>query len=190
MATNEYHFVTDWRVKGTLEEVSEILEDALALPRWWPSVYLEVEELEAGDARGKGRVIALLTKGWLPYTLRWKFRITESRHPHGFSLRAFGDFEGTGRWTFTQDGEFVHIIYDWRIRADKPLLKALSFLLKPIFSANHRWAMARGLDSLVLELERRRARTPEEAARVPPPPAPTFPHNLRHRKRRVVASHA
>ena len=190
MATNEYHFVTDWRVKGNLEEVSEILEDALALPRWWPSVYLEVEELEAGDARGKGRVIALLTKGWLPYTLRWKFRITESRHPHGFSLRAFGDFEGTGRWTFTQDGEFVHIIYDWRIRADKPLLKALSFLLKPIFSANHRWAMARGLDSLVLELERRRARTPEEAARVPPPPAPTFPHNLRHRKRRVVASHA
>ena len=63
MATNEYHFVTDWRVKGTLEEVSEILEDALALPRWWPSVYLEVEELEPGDANGTGRVIGLLTKG-------------------------------------------------------------------------------------------------------------------------------
>jgi hypothetical protein len=187
MATNEYHFVTDWRVRGAVEEVSEILEDALGLPRWWPSVYLEVEELEPGDASGTGRVIGLLTKGWLPYTLRWKFRITESNHPHGFSLHAFGDFEGTGVWTFTQDGEFVHIIYNWRIRADKPLLKALSFLLKPIFSANHRWAMARGLDSLKLELERRHARTPEEAAKIPPPPAPTFPHNLRHRKRRALA---
>jgi hypothetical protein len=190
MATNEYHFLTDWRVQGTTQEVSDILEDALDLPRWWPSVYLEVEELEPGDERGVGRVIGLLTKGWLPYTLRWKFRITESNHPRGFSLRAFGDFEGTGVWTLTQDGEFVNIIYDWRIRADKPLLKALSFLLKPIFKANHRWAMARGLESLRLELERRRARTREEAEKIPPPPAPTFPHNLRQRKQRSVASQA
>lgn len=191
MAANEYHFVSEWRVQSTVEEVSEILNDALDLPRWWPSVYLEVEELEpAGDADGLGRVIGLCTKGWLPYTLRWKFRITESRHPHGFSLQAFGDFEGTGVWTFRQEGEFVDITYDWRIRADKPMLKALSFMLKPIFSANHRWAMARGLDSLKLEIARRHAATPEEAARIPQPPGPTFPHNLRHRKRSGLPSPA
>lgn len=186
MATNEYHFITHWRVEGTSREVSDILEDALDLPRWWPSVYLEVEELEAGDENGVGRVIGLYTKGWLPYTLRWKFRITETRHPLGFTLRAFGDFEGTGVWTFEQDERFVNIIYDWRIRADKPLLKALSFLLKPIFSANHRWAMSRGLDSLKLELARRRAATPEEADKIPSPPGPTFPHN----RRRSIISHA
>jgi hypothetical protein len=82
------------------------------------------------------------------------------------------------------------LIYDWRIRADKPLLKALSFLLKPIFSANHRWAMSRGLDSLKLALARRRAATPEDAAKIPPPPGPTFPHNLQHRKGGSIASHA
>jgi hypothetical protein len=191
MSANEYHFISEWRVKSTVEEVSEILEDALDLPRWWPSVYLDVEELEAArDTQGVGRVIGLYTKGWLPYTLRWKFRITESRHPNGFSLQAFGDFEGTGVWTFKQDGEFVDITYDWRIRADKPLLKALSFMLKPIFSANHRWAMERGLDSLKLEIARRHAATPEEAARVPPPPGPTFPHNLRERKRSSIVSTA
>lgn len=190
MATNEYHFITRWRVGGSAEEVSEILRDATDLARWWPSVYLEVEELEPGDERGVGRVIGLYTKGWLPYTLRWKFRVTESHHPYGFTLRAFGDFEGTGVWAFEQDGEFVNIIYDWRIRADKPLLKALSFLLKPIFSANHRWAMARGLESLELELARRHAATPEEAARIAPPPGPTFPHNLRQRKSSSLASHA
>src|SRR4051794_36382263 len=100
MATNEYHFITHWRVEGASCEVSDILEDALGLARWWPSVYLEVEELEAGDEKGLGRVIGLYTKGWLPYTLRWKFRITETRHPFGFTLQAFGDFEGTGVWTF------------------------------------------------------------------------------------------
>lgn len=187
MAANEYHFITEWRVEGTVEEVSAILEDALALPRWWPSVYLSVEELEPNDESGTGRVISLLTKGWLPYTLGWKFRVTESRHPNGFTLRAFGDFEGTGVWTFTQAGPFVEIIYDWRIRADKPMLKALSFLLKPIFSANHRWAMSRGLESLRLELARRRALTIEEAEKIPAPPGPTFPHNLR-RKGRMLAS--
>lgn len=190
MSSNEYHFISNWRVEGRVEEVSDILNDATDLARWWPSVYLEVEELERGDEKGVGRVIGLYTKGWLPYTLRWKFRITESRHPYGFTLRAFGDFDGVGVWTFEQDGGFVNIIYDWRIRADKPLLKALSFLLKPIFAANHRWAMSRGLYSLKLELARRHAQTPEEAAKVPPPPGPTFPHNLRYRKRRSIVSHA
>lgn len=190
MVTNEYHFISQWRVKSTLEEVSDILSDVRDFPRWWPSVYLEVEVLEAGDESGVGRVIGLYTKGWLPYTLRWKFRVTDSRHPEGFTLRAFGDFEGTGVWTFEQDGKFVNITYDWRIRADKPLLKALSFLLKPVFSANHRWAMSRGIESLKLELARRHAATPEEALKVPPPPGPTFPHNLRHGKRRSIASHA
>ena len=35
MSANEYHFVTAWRVEGTVEEVSAILGDALGLVRWW-----------------------------------------------------------------------------------------------------------------------------------------------------------
>jgi hypothetical protein len=106
--------------------------------------------------------------------LRWQFRVTESNYPYGFSLEAEGDFNGRGVWTLRQDSGFVNVRYDWRIRADKPLLAALSFLMKPLFAANHRWAMARGEESLKLELARRRAHTPEEAACIPPPPAPTF----------------
>jgi hypothetical protein len=182
MANNDYHFITRWRVEGTVNEVSDILKEAERLPLWWPSVYLDVEVLDPGDDEGIGKVVSLYTKGWLPYTLRWQFRVTESRYPHGFSLRAWGDFDGEGAWTFEQDGGQVNVVYDWRISADKPLLRRLSFLLKPIFSANHRWAMERGEESLRLELERRRARTPEEARRVPPPPPPTFPHNRRQRQ--------
>ena len=172
MATNEYHFFTYWRVQGTVEEVAQILGDAEGLTRWWPSVYLNVRELKPGDERGVGREVDLWTKGWLPYTLRWQFRVTEVR-PDGFTLEARGDFAGRGIWTITQDGPWVDITYDWKIRADKPLLRRLSFLLKPIFSANHRWAMSRGEESLKLELARRRARSPEELARIPPPPPPT-----------------
>ena len=179
MPDNDYHFITTWHVPGTVEEIARILGNAPDLVRWWPSVYLRVTELTPGGPSGVGREIDLYTKGWLPYTLRWRSRVTESRRPYGFSLRAEGDFDGRGVWTFEQHGSHVEIIYDWQLRADKPLLRALSFLLKPVFAANHRWAMARGEESLRLELARRRARTAEEAAGIPPPPGPTFPHHRR-----------
>jgi hypothetical protein len=174
VAANEYVFVTEWRVAATIEEVSAILDDPPALPRWWPSVYLDVRLLREGESSGVGRVVELFTTGWLPYTLRWQFVVTESRRPHGFSLEASGDFVGRGVWTLTQDGPIANVVYDWRVRADKPLLRWLSFIMKPIFAANHRWAMARGEESLRLELQRRRAHTAAELAAVPAPPAPTF----------------
>ena len=128
MATNAYHFITHWRVPATIDEVSEILGDALDLPRWWPSVYLAIEEIEPGDDSGVGRVIDLYTKGWLPYTLRWQFRVTQSDPPRGFSIEAWGDFVGRGIWTFEQDGPEVVITYDWEIAAEKALLRRLSAL--------------------------------------------------------------
>ncbi|MFN8597916.1 MAG: polyketide cyclase [Anaerolineae bacterium] len=173
MASNNYHFVTTWRVTATLQEVNDIIGHALDLPRWWPSVYIDVKELMPGDEFGVGRVIDLYTKGFLPYTLRWQFRVTESRYPRSFTLEAWGDFVGRGVWTFEADGDEVVIIYDWNVRADKWLLRKFSFLMKPVFSANHRWAMQKGLESLRLELARRHASTPEERALIPPPPART-----------------
>jgi hypothetical protein len=172
MASNAYHFITHWRVESTVKEVSEIIGDASDLVRWWPSVYLDAQVLEPGDERGLGRVVSLHTKGWLPYTLRWTSRATDIRQD-GFTLEASGDFDGRGIWTFEQDGSWVNITFDWKINAEKPLLRYFSFLMKPIFSANHRWAMARGEESLRLELARRHAATAEERTRVPAPPQPT-----------------
>src|SRR5918992_3232601 len=106
MPNNDYHFITRWRVEGTTNEVADILKEATELPRWWPSVYLAVEELEPGDKEGVGKVVSLYTKGWLPYTLSWQFRVTASRYPYGFELEAWGDFDGRGVWTFEQDGSW------------------------------------------------------------------------------------
>jgi len=157
LATNDYHFVTHWRVDADVHEVADVLGDPLTLTRWWPEVYLDVREARPGDGRGLGRRIRLHTKGWLPYTLTWEFEIVESRYPFGFTIVADGDFDGRGEWTFEPaDGGTVAITYDWRIRAEKPVLKYLSFVFKPIFAANHRWAMARGEEGLRRELQRRR----------------------------------
>jgi hypothetical protein len=173
MTANEYHFITYWRVEGTLQEVADIIGNGPDLVRWWPSVYLDVKQLEPGDENGLGRVVSLYTKGWLPYTLRWQFRVIEITS-NGFTLEAWGDFVGQGKWTFEQDGSMVNIRYNWKIRADKSLLRYFSFIIKPIFSANHHWAMSKGEESLKLELMRRHSKTPYERARIPePPPATT-----------------
>ena len=177
MASNDYHFMTHWHVLGTVREVVDILSDAADLVRWWPSVYLEVKVLEPGDEQGLGKLVDLYTKGWLPYTLRWQFRVTEV-NATGFTLVASGDFDGRGIWSLQQDGVWVAITYDWKIKAEKPLLRYFSFFVKPIFAANHQWAMARGEESLKLELTRRHAPSEQIRALIPAPPAPTAMSSL------------
>jgi polyketide cyclase/dehydrase/lipid transport protein len=173
MPSSSYHFSTEWDLVGTAREVSDVLADPLDLPRWWPSVYLAVAELEPGGEGGVGRRVMALTKGFLPYTLSWSFQVVASRHPRGFTLEAAGDFVGRGVWTFEERGAFVHVTYDWQIDARRPFLRLLSPVARPIFAANHRWAMRRGLESLELELARRRASSDLERALVPAPPRPT-----------------
>lgn len=112
----------------------------------------------------------LFTKGWLPYTLSWTFRVIEVSLPHRIVLTPTGDFSGRGEWTLWQDGSCAVVRYDWDVEAQKPLLRALGWLFHPIFTANHNWAMRKGEESLKLELVRRKAATEEERSRVPPPP--------------------
>lgn len=190
MAANDYHFITTWRLAATPQEITDVLGDAAGLARWWPSVYLRVDVLDPGDADGLGKVVELWTKGFLPYTLRWRFRVTESNPPTGFRLDAEGDFVGRGIWTLRPEigegepgGPLTAVVYDWLIVAEKGILKRLSPIMKPLFGANHRWAMAQGERSLRLELARHHAGSdPTLAAAIPAPPGPTFPHNLRGRR--------
>jgi hypothetical protein len=167
-----YHFVTHWRVAGTCGEVADVLGDPLSLPQWWPAVYLTVEELAPPGPHGTGNRLRLLTKGWLPYTLQWDLVVVASNYPNGSTIEASGDLSGRGVWTIRQDGAAVVVTYDWRVRAEKRLLRNLSFLLRPVFAANHRWAMTQGEESLKLELARRRAISDAELAAIPPPPGP------------------
>jgi hypothetical protein len=174
MADNSYHFVTHWRVQGTCVEVADLLEKAEDLPRWWPSVYLDAKVVKAGGPHGLGEEVSLFTKGWLPYTLRWDFTVVEERYPYGSILEARGDFVGRGEWTFEQKGEMVNATYVWNVKAEKPLLRALTPVLRPVLAANHRWAMRMGERSLTLELLRINAANESERLAVPPPPGPTF----------------
>ncbi len=175
MSAEIFHIVTHWRVVGTIAEVVAVLEDPRDLPRWWPAVYLAVTQVAPGGENSVGAEYDLFTKGYLPYTLRWRLRVKDVIPNERSHVEAVGgDLVGEGIWKFSQNGQDVDIEYDWKVRAEKPVLKRWLFLLGPVFAANHRWAMRRGGESLALELLRRRAKTAEALAAVPAPPAPTF----------------
>ncbi|MCP2262083.1 hypothetical protein LX15_005815 [Streptoalloteichus tenebrarius] len=169
---HHYRFETRWLVPGAVAEVADVLFDPEDLVRWWPAVYLRVRQVAPAGEDGVGARFDLHTTGWLPYTLRWHMHVT--RHtPSSSVFTATGDLAGRGEFRLSQRGPLVEVLFDWRVRANKPLLRWFSPALRPVFAANHRWAMAQGERSLRVELLRRRATTAAEAAEVPPPPRRT-----------------
>jgi uncharacterized protein YndB with AHSA1/START domain len=151
-----YELTSHWRVPGTIGEVFDVLSDGPALPRWWPSAYTRVSEITPGDATGRGRTLAIVTRGALPYDLTWQFEILEAVRPTRIRLRASGDLQGFGEWTLRQEGPDVALVYLWRVRATKPWQQKLEWLLKPLFILNHNYVMRKGERGLKEELARRR----------------------------------
>lgn len=160
MFRNRFHLVTVWRLDATLQEVGALIQDlvgdASLLSRVWSAVILGATVVEPGRADGRGRVVDLETKGWLPYTLRWRARCTHVRPLQRYVQDASGDFEGQAVWTLHETDGGVLVRLDWRLRANKEIIRRFAFLAKPLFTANHRWAMKRGEESLNRELRRRR----------------------------------
>jgi MYXO-CTERM domain-containing protein len=172
MGANDYHLISNWRVPATREEVYDIVADSESLAKWWPAAFLDVLQLEPGDETGTGRIVRLETKGYLPYKLHWHLKVNDADRPNGFDFNVWGDFEGFGRWAFTEDDGWTNVNYDWHIAVKKPIVRYLSYLARPLFISNHRWAMARGEESLRLEVARRRVPDDDARASIPPPPGP------------------
>ncbi len=157
MPANNYQFLTEWQFDAPRELIYEILKEGGDYPNWWPEVYLEACRQQSERDEGAGARVTFLTRGWLPYRLRWTAEVARQESPHTIEITATGDFAGRGVWRLEPAGSGTCVSLDWRIRADKPLLRLLSPVFKPLFEWNHKWAMARGYESLCREIERRRA---------------------------------
>ena len=147
----EYRFVDRWFVPAPLEEVYDLVGDQLAYPRWWGDVFLRVTG-DSGPPR-PGRRASILSRGFLPYKLRWNAELTEVERPRRLVMRLSGDFEGGGTWILEEAEGGTDATLDWRPVVEKPLVKHLTPVLRPLFRQSHVWAMRRGQQH-VLELVR------------------------------------
>jgi uncharacterized protein YndB with AHSA1/START domain len=147
MAPADYVFIDEWDVDAPLEAVFEALADATTYPKWWTPTYLAVQ---ADGPLRVGQVSEQKFKGKLPYTLSTTSRITRLEPPREFEVEVEGDLRGTGIWTLTPAGGRVHVRFDWRVHADRALIRVLTPILRPLFRWNHNIAIScaqRGLES-------------------------------------------
>ncbi len=140
-----YVFVDEWDVAAPPRAVFDALADARSYPTWWRPVYLEVES---------DRTVALGAeshqhfKGRLPYQLHTRSVITELDPPHSITAEVDGDLSGRGTWTLTPTAGGTQVRFDWRVDADRRLLRILTPLLRPLLRWNHNWAIARAMEGL------------------------------------------
>jgi quercetin dioxygenase-like cupin family protein len=149
-----YVFIDEWDIDAPIEAVFEAISDARTYPAWWRPVYLDVE------ADGPPRVGAVARqhfRGRLPYHLRTTATVVSIDAPHRIEGTVAGDLSGRGIWTLTPRASGTHVQFDWRVNADKPILRVLTPVLKPLFRWNHDWAIARAKEGLE-PWARRRAR--------------------------------
>ncbi len=87
-------------------------------------------------------------KGQLPYHLKTRSKIVRLERPNGFEVEVVGDLTGKGVWTLTPKDGKVHVHFDWRVIADRPLLRYLTPVLRPLFRWNHNWSIKRAIEGL------------------------------------------
>jgi quercetin dioxygenase-like cupin family protein/uncharacterized protein YndB with AHSA1/START domain len=140
-----YLFVDEWDVAAPPEAVFEAIADSRSYPRWWRPVYLEVQ---ADGPPTLGVPASHHFKGRLPYHLHTRSVVTEIDPPRRVVGEVEGDLRGRGTWTLTPAPQGTHVRFDWQVHADRPLLRALTPVLRPIFRWNHNWAIARAKEGL------------------------------------------
>ena len=176
---NEYRIVTCWSLRATMDEVGRIAAEPDRLSQWWPATFLEASRRERDKELAAGSELDFVTKGWLPHTMRFSARVQELSYPGSFRAEVSGDFEGQLLCEMHTDGGLCTIRFEWVVKVHKPMVRALSFLLKPLFYSNHLWVMMRGWRSLHVELARRRCESSGERFTALPP-QPTFPYGRRY----------
>jgi hypothetical protein len=155
VASNQYHFEDHWDVPFPIERVWDVLSRPKEFPLWWKGVYLSVESLDDSTEPRVGSRVTAIARGWLPYKLRFTIETVALKKPHLIAFKATGDFKtDASRWILTPNSKGAHVVLDWNPIVEKPVVKLLSPLLKPLFRWNHRWTMERGERQIVEYMQR------------------------------------
>lgn len=141
----EYEFVDEWDVAAPAPAVYDALADARTYPAWWRPVY---QDVTSDGPPAPGRVSHQHFKGRLPYHLRTRSRIVQLEHGRLIEADVDGDLRGRGVWRLTPTATGTHVRFDWTVHADRPLLRVLTPVLRPLLRANHNWAIARAISGL------------------------------------------
>jgi hypothetical protein len=137
---NFYSFHSTWRVDLPPEDAYRLLREIGDYDKWWP----EIKEMHRID---EDRV-DIRARALLPYDLRFVGEAKEDPERRVLELRMTGDLEGFSRFTIEPEGEGSRLMFEEQVVANKPLLRRLALVARPLFAANHWVMMKRGEEGL------------------------------------------
>jgi hypothetical protein len=156
MVSHNYVFIDKFIVPCSQAIAYQFIRKIEEYPRWWGMVYKRIRVLKEAPPDGAGGLYEVAIQGFLPYTLTLQNQTTLVQKPDRIEFIAVGDLEGRGTWLFEEVEGGTQITFDWRVAANKPIIRLFSFLLKPLFRANHVYCMKKAEEGLLKELARRR----------------------------------
>lgn len=143
MALNDYRFRDVWSVGAASARVFDALVDLTNWPSWWPDVRT-VHRIDDETAE-------LTCRATLPYALTFRLRRAVQDERSGrLVVDMTGDLEGYTEGVVAPhaSGAGAQLAIDQRVVVNKPLLRALAPLARPLFVANHALMMRRGQQGL------------------------------------------
>jgi hypothetical protein len=156
MSASDFLLVSNWRLAAPRPDIWSVLKTPTEWPRWWRFV-ASVDELDHGDASGLGAKHRVSWTSRLPYRVNLETVVVETQAEQLIRLRAEGDVQGEGCWRLRDaEGGGCSAEYTWRVAVDKPWMRALAPLLRPVFAWNHNAVMDEGERGLKRYLETRK----------------------------------
>ena len=147
----QYLFITQWQVNAPLKTVWDTIYESEQWPQWWKGV-LQVIETQKGDTNGIGSIREYKLRSPMLYTLSFKLLLTERIDYQLLKGNASGELAGTGAWHFEEHGNNTIVKCIWDVSTTLWWMNSFAFILKPLFSFNHKVVMDNGAKSLAQKL--------------------------------------
>ena len=80
--------------------------------------------------------------------LRWELSCIEATASSRLVSRIEGNFVGEGIWTISPADGGTRAALEWNVEVRNGSVRHLTPVLRALFAWNHRWAMARGVQSI------------------------------------------
>lgn len=147
---HKFDLVSEWHLAASPEKVWPLLTQPESWPGWWPYVR-KVELLEPGDADDRGTLRRTVWTSRLPYGFALLTRTRSVEKNRLLVVDASGDLKGEGCWELAAIPAGTRVRYTWKVEVSG-WMRALAFLLFPVFVWNHHAVMRAGAEGMARQL--------------------------------------
>jgi hypothetical protein len=158
MQSNQFYFSEYWTFPdASPDEVWAVIADPKLTSKWWHGVYLESQPLDSNYAKPYvGLQTRVVARGFLPYKVKFITQAEKLQPGKLIEVKTVGDFEGIWRAIISKEVRGTRVDIDWTVTVQKPFIRLLSPILKPLFAWNHYWTTPRGEAGLRVYLKEQR----------------------------------